>query len=96
MASEFLIIAARVLGQSECPMSVKEIIGVAKQEGWFPDNFSGKTPYQTLKSKLSVNIRRLGDESIFVRTAPGKFALRSDLEDAGEVYHARRYQKSTN
>jgi predicted NUDIX family phosphoesterase len=96
MASEFLIVAERVLGQTQRPMTVKEIVSLAIGEGWFSDKRAGKTPYQTLKSKLSVNIRRLGDESIFVRTAPGRFALRSYIEGAAEVYHARRHQKPTS
>lgn len=60
-----------------------------------PDSFAGKTPHQTMKSKLSVHIRRFGQRSPFVRTAPGKFYLRRLLPDDQAIYLANRLQPPT-
>lgn len=67
-------------------MTPKELVSLAKTRGLLPDNWSGKTPYQTMKSKLSVDIKTKGEQSRFVRTAPGRFYLRKLLE--GDEYQA--------
>jgi predicted NUDIX family phosphoesterase/dephospho-CoA kinase len=88
MASVFLTIAEAVLQKYGRPMSAREIIEIAEHDQLLPDRFAGKTPHQTLKSKLSVAIRTEGDACRFVRTAPGRFALRDQV--AGDaVYEAR-------
>src|SRR4051794_28216863 len=86
--STYLRIAEQVLGRRRRPMTAREIISVAETELLLPDNFVGQTPHQTLKSKLSVDIRRNGDDSRFVRTAAGKFFLRRLIADPDEVYEA--------
>jgi predicted NUDIX family phosphoesterase len=57
-------------------MTSVELVDRGIQEGLFSDKRAGRTPHQTMKSKLSVHIRKTGDESIFVRTAPGRYYLR--------------------
>jgi len=37
---------------------------------------SGKTPAATVEARLAVDIKKLGEGSRFIRTAPGSFALR--------------------
>jgi predicted NUDIX family phosphoesterase len=64
-------------------MSARDIWESGRADGIFSDNLAGVTPWQTLKSKLSVHIRTGGDSSIFVRTAPGRFFLR-DMIDSSE------------
>lgn len=88
MPSVFLTIARQVLLQQDRPLSAREIIAIAENEQLLPDNFAGKTPHQTLKSKLSTSIRRSGGESEFVRTAPGRFYLRELLDENTLVYEA--------
>jgi len=74
-------------------MSAKEIVSIAKEQGMFTDNISGQTPYQTMKSKLSVNIRRLGQDSPFLRTGPGRFFLRSLMDNPSLAYEAPPFHK---
>ena len=42
-----------------------------------------------MKSKLSTHIRRTGANSIFVRTAPGRFYLRELLDPTTEPYNSK-------
>lgn len=87
--SQFLNVAYQVLALEKRPMRPKEIIDVALQKGLLPDNFSGKTPYQTMKSKLSVHVKRSAEASIFVRVKAGFFYLRELLHDKNEIFTAK-------
>ncbi len=82
-AAEFVL---REVGQ---PLRPKEIVRHACEAGIL--STSGKTPDQTMKSKLSVDIRRYGSQSTFKRTAPGRFGLRE--WEAYETYHASPYAR---
>jgi len=86
--SEFLIVAQKVFEREKRPMSVMELVNLAYKERLFTDKIAGKTPHQTMKAKLSVDIRKKGDRSIFVRTKPGRFFLRHLVEGKQSVYHA--------
>lgn len=70
------------------PMSARQLVDLARDEKLFSDRLAGKTLHQTMKSKLSVHVRRKGAESLFVRTAPGLFYLRQLLGKDEEPYHA--------
>ena len=59
----------------------------------FSDRIAGKTPYQTMKAKLSVDIRTKGNRSRFLRTAPGRFFLRARLDSPLHEYQAKPYAK---
>lgn len=85
---QFLDIAASVLRNRQRPMKPSEIVDAARDEGLFSDKLSGKTPYQTMKAKLSVDIRRYGEASRFMRTAPNTFYLRDLLTSSMSVYAA--------
>jgi predicted NUDIX family phosphoesterase len=76
LKSEFLRVAYQLFHKLREPMTPTELVDRGIQEGLFSDKRAGKTPHQTMKSKLSVHIRRNGDASIFVRTAPGRYCLR--------------------
>src|SRR5687768_6318824 len=93
MPSEFLVVAEQVLERARRPMSAKEIVSFGMEQGMFSNNIAGRTPHQTMKAKLSVNIRRFGNSSRFVRMAPGRFYLRALVTDASDVYHAPAYRK---
>lgn len=88
MGSVYLHVADQVLQRQGRALSAKEIVAFAEADQLFPDTFTGKTPYQTLKSKLSVDIRRNGDRSAFVRTRPGRFYLRRLMSSFDQVYEA--------
>jgi predicted NUDIX family phosphoesterase len=89
--SQFLDVAETLLRRYKRAMTARELIDLATDEKLFSDRLSGKTPHQTMKSKLSINIIRKGANSRFVRTAPGRFYLRELLKDPNKVYQARRY-----
>jgi predicted NUDIX family phosphoesterase/dephospho-CoA kinase len=93
--SEFLHGARSVLLRHRRPMRVRTIWETGRKDGVFSDRIAGKTPWQTLKSKLSVHILREGDESVFVRTAQGVFFLRELLDPEHQtVFVATRQSPS--
>jgi predicted NUDIX family phosphoesterase len=55
-------------------MTAREIVEVATKDGLL--HSKGKTPSQTMKSKLSTNILSLGPQSLFMRVGEGSFSLR--------------------
>jgi predicted NUDIX family phosphoesterase/dephospho-CoA kinase len=89
MKSEFLIVAKRLMETERKPMSPRELVDLGQKQQLFSDNVAGKTPYQTMKSKLSVHIRRFGEASPFVRTAPGRFYLRALLNGGETPFDAK-------
>ena len=78
--SEFLTVAEHILRQRKTPMSPKTLTDIGFEEGLFSDRIAGKTPYQTMKSKLSMEVRNNGSASRFVRVRPGVFFLRELTE----------------
>src|SRR5680860_1678790 len=88
MSSEFLVVAEKILAEKKSSMSAKELVEFAYKGQLFTDKIAGKTPHQTMKAKLSVDIRRKGDSSIFVRTMPGKFSLRRLVNNPKSIYRA--------
>lgn len=64
-----------VLQQEAGPLNYQEITKRILQQGlWQSD---GKTPDATINARLAVDIKKHGDASRFMRTAPGVFALRA-------------------
>lgn len=88
--SEFIWAAEETLRRIGRPMSAREIYSEAREAGLFSDGLQGKTPEQTMKSKLSTHIINHGDLSRFVRTSPGRFSLR-ELVMRDEIYDAPRW-----
>lgn len=89
LKSEFLIVAKRLMETEKRAMSPRELVDLAQKLQIFSDNIAGKTPHQTMKSKLSVHIRRFGEKSPFVRTKPGRFYLRALLEGRDVAFEAK-------
>ncbi|MBI4828590.1 MAG: hypothetical protein HY804_07245 [Nitrospinae bacterium] len=102
---DFLKAAYRVLSEAATSMHPQDIVLVAKREGILVSK--GKTPGQTMKSKLSTDILRKRDKSLFIRTEAGHFGLRAWLDtkhsreyphpaidSSVKEYHAPRYKKS--
>lgn len=89
MVSQFLAVAEAAIRDRKIPMSAKEIYDYGRDNGLFSDSMSGRTPWQTMKSKLSVHIRTRGEDSVFVRTSPGRFFVRDLLnETSGQIYES--------
>jgi predicted NUDIX family phosphoesterase/dephospho-CoA kinase len=87
---QFLDIAERILRDAKTPLKPRRIVDRAKDEGLFSDKLSGKTPHQTMKAKLTVDVLKHGTASRFVRTAPNTFFLRELLADPLTAYTATR------
>jgi predicted NUDIX family phosphoesterase len=96
MASEFLTVAEQILAREGRPLKAKEIVQIALQDRLFSDRVAGKTPHQTMKSKLSVDIRRKDASSLFLRTGPGTFFLRRLLPTSDPEYRAKPFEKPTS
>ena len=85
----FLDVAEHYLRASGRPMSAREIVAAALRDGALVS--AGKTPWQTMKSKLSTDILTNGEQSRFKRVFQGIFALR---EHGADEYLANRFVKS--
>ena len=67
--------AAKVLAETNTPMSCKELIGaMAAKDYWTSPG--GATPHATLNAAILREIAVKGEQSRFVKPAPGRFALR--------------------
>ncbi len=87
-----------VLRDTKTPMSVRDIVELAGDA--LPTR--SKTPDTVVARDLSMDLKRLGDESRFVRTAPGRYTLREyiaqglvKMGDSGARPLALRHQKSS-
>jgi len=70
----FLTAAYRVLKAKGFPLSAKELTQNAIEENLIQSK--GLTPHQTMKSKISTDILKNKQSSLFKRTGSGKFGLR--------------------
>ncbi len=70
----FLGAAQRVLADSGEPLHYGEVTRRALAGGWLET--SGKTPDATMNAQIATQLKRLGEESTFVRIRPGVFGLR--------------------
>lgn len=86
---QFLRAAYNILKAEGRPLTAREIAALALERGELKSQ--GKTPFQTMKSKLSTDILGKGDSSPFLRTSEGQFGLR---EWGSSEYVAHRYQKA--
>src|ERR1700722_184766 len=86
----FLNTAYQVLKEQGRPLTAQEITAAALGRGLLVSN--GLTPSQTMKAKLSVDILKKGQRSLFMRSERGTFALREWNQLSEHV--ADRYQKA--
>lgn len=66
--------AKRVLEEAAKPLRVGELTSTMLSNGYWQTE--GLTPEATVQARLAVDIKARGDASLFVRTAPGTFALK--------------------
>jgi hypothetical protein len=67
-----LAVVEAILRETQVPMSVRQIVEYAGSR--LPTK--SKTPDTVVARDLSMDIKRNGEASIFVRTAPGRYAIR--------------------
>lgn len=87
----FLNAAYQVLKSSGRPLTAFEITDAALAREILESK--GQTPGQTMKSKLSTDILKNGESSLFMRSDAGRFALREWKSQIAE-HVADRYQKA--
>lgn len=85
----FLDAAEIVLRRAGKPLRLREL-GEEALAAKLLEESDGKTPLQTMKAKLSVNIKQLGTASRFKRVGKGLFALR-EFDDP--EYVAKPFEK---
>jgi hypothetical protein len=68
-----LAVVEDILRETAVPMSVREIVERAGAR--LPSK--SKTPDTVVARDLSMDIKRKGDTSLFVRTSPGRYTLRT-------------------
>jgi len=68
-----LAVVEEILRETAAPMSVREIVERAGAR--LPSK--SKTPDTVVARDLSMDIKRKGDTSLFVRTSPGRYTLRT-------------------
>ncbi len=83
--------AYEVLKREMRPLTAREITEIAAGEGTL--HSSGKTPWQTMKSKLSTDILSRGSDSLFMRVEEGRFSLR-EWKGLYPEHIAQRFQKA--
>lgn len=87
----FLDVAYRVLRHEGQPLSPDEITEFGLKWGWLTTR--GKTPAQSMKARLSMDILDKELQSRFMRTASGKFGLRQWHGEHAE-FVSQRFKKS--
>jgi hypothetical protein len=75
-----LAVVEDILRETQIPMSVREIVERAGSR--LPSK--SKTPDTVVARDLSMDIKKRGDTSMFVRTSPGRYTLR-ELQACGTV-----------
>ena len=68
-----LAVVEEILRETAVPMSVREIVERAGAR--LPSK--SKTPDTVVARDLSMDIKRRGDTSLFIRTSPGRYTLRT-------------------
>jgi hypothetical protein len=68
-----LAVVEEILRETAVPMSVREIVERAGAR--LPSK--SKTPDTVVARDLSMDIKRKGDTSLFIRTSPGRYTLRT-------------------
>lgn len=86
----YLDIARTVLRSERRPLSPRAILSIAYKAGIVSHQLHGKTQHKTLGARLSEDLVRRNDRSLFFRPEPGKFFLREFLTDASLPEEYRR------
>ena len=82
MSNSYLDIAESIIRHAKRPLSPREILAQAYIETAVPAHLHGRTQEKTLQARLSEDISRLREKSLFFRTNRARFFLREFLTDA--------------
>ena len=77
--NSYLAIAEKVLEAAKRPLTARQILEIAYLNEIAPKHLHGKTQYKTLNARISEDVLRRGERSVFYRTNPGVFYLRKYL-----------------
>jgi hypothetical protein len=83
--------AYQILRRELRPLTAREITEIACRSGDLKSQ--GKTPWQTMKSKLSTDILSRGEKSLFMRVEKGRFSLR-EWKGSYTEHVAQRFHKA--
>ncbi len=81
MSNAYLDIAETVLRRRRVPLTPNEMLADAYLSGEVPRHLHGNTQEKTLQARLSEDIARLRDGSLFFRTNRARFFLRELISD---------------
>ena len=70
-----LAVVESILRDAAVPLSVREIVERAGEQ--LPTR--SKTPDTVVARDLSMDIKKMGEISLFVRTSPGRYAIREQV-----------------
>jgi hypothetical protein len=93
-----LAVVEEILRQTARPMSVREIVEMAGET--LPTK--SKTPDTVVARDLSMDIKKKGEASPFIRTAPGRYTMREihlaqqrEKEQAAQAAEAKAAEAAT-
>jgi hypothetical protein len=87
-----LAVVEEILRETSVPMSVREIVERAGAR--LPSK--SKTPDTVVARDLSMDIKKKGDTSLFVRTSPGRYTLRALATGSHPSQHVQASASPTN
>jgi predicted NUDIX family phosphoesterase len=77
----YLWAAEAVLRKHRRPLHAPDIVSYAQEQGLFSEEMHSRTPQKSMQARLSLDILKKGERSVFVRTGRGAFYLRELLAD---------------
>lgn len=86
----YLDIAQTVLRSEKRPLTPRAIITIAYKAGIVSHRLHGRTQHKTLGARLSEDVAKRSERSLFFRPEPGKFFLREFLTDTSLPEEYRR------
>lgn len=88
--NSYMDIAEKILDRARRPMTARQILVRAYQDGVVPPHLYGSTQHKTLQARLSEDILAKKDHSAFFRPKPGQFFLRRFIDDSSIPEEFRR------
>src|SRR5690606_40191463 len=83
-----LAVVEEILRETAVPMSVREIVERAGAR--LPSK--SKTPDTVVARDLSMDIKKKGESSLFIRTSPGRYTLRALATQSAQSQQAQAAQ----
>lgn len=81
IVDSYLSFSQAVLRLARRPLTSRQIVEIAYRNDMVPSQLYGKTQHKTVGARLSEDILKRRDRSLFFRNEPGKFFLREFLSD---------------